>query len=118
MEHPVSNHPQCYFPPHFRESQRGGGRRENYGEWDSASQEDGWKDQRGTEPKVTSEVVMLEEQEYHVLGEEVKKKIKETAALAQKSLRDRVKLPITDLREGEEDTSWGRRTPHPRELLF
>lgn len=46
-------------------------------------QEEGWKDQRGTEPKVTSEVVMLEGQEYHVLGEEA-------AALAQNSLKDRV----------------------------
>lgn len=32
LEHPVSNHPRCYFPSNSRESQNGGGMRENYGE--------------------------------------------------------------------------------------
>lgn len=41
---------------------------------DSTSQEESWKDQRETEAKVTSEVVMLTGQEHHVLGKEVPRK--------------------------------------------
>lgn len=75
-------------------------------------QEEGWKDQRGTEPKVTSEVVMLEGQEYHVLGEEA-------AALAQNSLKDSVQVKtLYNLKQGEDDTSCGKITPHLGGLLF
>jgi len=80
---------------------------------DSASQKEGWKGRE--EPKVTSEAVILKGQQYHILGEELENQAASCFGPEKpQGLEVRVKLLTSFLKQGKEDTSWERRTPHPR----